>query len=164
MFICSLLEILTCIPSLKKELRSSRSFLSLSFPIRLYNRTFIIFGIFLWFEKKCWQFSASITFWMSNLHPIVFPHIWCSSSNSTGIFISHNLSIPLWILLRWQVSKLPNTNEKAPRVFIDFRQKISNRILYFTARMDHKDNLIWLSLVRSDNLQQRGLSVSARSG
>ena len=117
------LEILTCIPSLKKELRRSKSFLSLSFHIRLYNRTFIIFGIFLWFEKKCWQFSASITFWMSNFHPIVFPHIWRSSSNSTAIFILHNLSTPLWILLRWQVSKLPNTNEKIPCVFIVFQTK-----------------------------------------
>lgn len=86
-------------------------FLSLSFPSRLYNCTFIIFGIFLWFEKKCWQFSASITFWMSNFHLIVFPHIWCSSSNSSGIFNLPNISTPLW-LLRWQVSKLPNTNEK----------------------------------------------------
>lgn len=73
---------------------------------------FIIFGIFLWLEKKCWQFSASITFWMSNFHPIVFPHIWCSSLNSTGIFNLHNVSTLLWIILHQQVSKPPNTNEK----------------------------------------------------
>lgn len=111
--LCHILEIVTYITS--TSLRRTKEKLDLPEPQLSCHTTH-----YFWHspvvqkkkKKKCSQFSVSITFWMSNSYPIVFPHIWCASSNSTRIFNLYNINKIFWIILCWQVSKLPNTNKK----------------------------------------------------